>query len=489
MVSTFIRNRRIKQYRILGLYNVKRANWSLKLKNLISLILLIVTTLMVVCIVWLYNQYSYFPSKSDHLELDLLISLDHNTSISNKSIGVNYTQQTLVEQSVKNNTLQRPVHLNKSINNNQHQELIQSLYDAHSQQGQEVQKFQNNTHKGQEVIQRTNSLIRSESIIGHNKTVTASELINKPHFKARGGVIIFYHVAKTGGSTCREWFEWLREKSERKEIAQKIKYKRFGGVGISEKSADGTISGPGGNINHVKVSNECNLDPTYAEINYMNKFVMKRLLNNQYLGTTYLIEIHGANFGLKTLSLQLDRWRKMAEKKHKIFFAFSLVREPISFSSSYFKFYYRGHCDPNKFDFCESDSDLYKDPTEENIVLSTRANRQCFFLNHKSAIEGTHASFYDKCKVSMDDCTEMYSIMRKSLDWIGITENLSSETLPLMQELLQFKAAALDRFRIMKNTGNLFQSLSNKTISKLQSLNSYDQMIYDEVKKDYIYDL
>merc|ERR1712003_599433 len=110
-----------------------------------------------------------------------------------------------------------------------------------------------------------------------------------------------------------------------------------------------------------------------------------------------------------------------------------------------------------------------------------------------SAVEGMHPSFYDKCRVTRDECEGLYEKMKESLDWIGTTERLSFDTMPLLEYLLDLGEAEISRRKKAGNTINkeahttnnttalvknktsklpFEESLSNRTISNLSNITS-----------------
>ena len=132
----------------------------------------------------------------------------------------------------------------------------------------------------------------------------------------------------------------------------------------------------------------------------------------------------------------------------------------------------------------------YKNATEENLLASARLhpNQQCFHLKHMSSVEGMHPSFYNKCRVTIDDCQRIYDTMKGTLDWVGTTEQLSFDTMPLLQYILDckdeksYEVKNIRQYRPFEEQ----KSLSNRTLAMLSNLTSLDQIIFDQVRSDYV---
>ena len=117
-----------------------------------------------------------------------------------------------------------------------------------------------------------------------------------------------------------------------------------------------------------------------------------------------------------------------------------------------------------------------------------------------------HPSFYTKCQVTEDDYKNTYKLMKQNFDWIGTTEKLSLDTIPLLSHILQYNGngstdadgnkgvveneAKLKNNIIVKNFKvskklSFEENLNITTTSKLLNLSSLDQAIYDQVSTDY----
>ena len=194
------------------------------------------------------------------------------------------------------------------------------------------------------------------------------------------------------------------------------------------------------------------------------------------------VEIHGGSPGLEGLVPYIQAWRRLGQNHNKTFFAFTLVREPLAFALSYFKFFH-AEC---SLRWCEHVQ--YKEYSPTNLLLSARAhaNQQCFLLKHLSSIDGMHPSFYKKCRVTKADCNGIYDIMKRNLDWIGTTERMSNDTIPLLLRIVRFSGKPIDVQRKYNEDEHRLESPLNKSEkSELRSLSKYDQAIYDRVTKDY----
>ena len=168
---------------------------------------------------------------------------------------------------------------------------------------------------------------------------------------------------------------------------------------------------------------------------------------------------------------------------NKPFFAFTLVRDPIPHAISYFKMFHvdcrDAWCEQNQFN-----------ATQDGLLMSIVPNRQCFMLKHISSIAGMHPSFYRDCTVSDDDCRELYRIMTHSLDWIGTTESLSQETIPLLSYMLSDEVPGEIDVENVKNkkiaNRSLFENELNDTaMTRLRLAMTQDQLIYNQVKQSY----
>ncbi len=95
--------------------------------------------------------------------------------------------------------------------------------------------------------------------------------------------------------------------------------------------------------------------------------------------------------------------------------------------------------------------------------------------------------------------------MKSTFDWVGTTERLSEDTIPILKHLLDYSANTTsssssddveadlkrqnDPFVVKRekmSQDHPFQYVSNSTISKLSNMTSFDREIFDQVRSDYV---
>jgi len=284
----------------------------------------------------------------------------------------------------------------------------------------------------------------------------------------RGGMIIFYHVAKTGGSTVRSFFQQLSKREP-----STFRYKRYLNFQNRKLRADkhaalnGTCVPPGENKNLL--------------VNTIHLF--RNLIKTEENNIVYLWEIHGGSPGLDALAPHFKNLRLASCEHNKAFFAFTLLREPLSFTKSYFKFFHVT-C---RHRWCEHLQ--FRNATEENMLKSaiSHPNQQCFLLKHTSSIAGMHPSFYDKCRTTKNECDAIYDTIKDTFDWVGTTDRLSVDTLPLLQYLVDKRNESVNvqNKKVAKNLP-FEESLSNRTIAALLLATDLDEILVKRVRSSYL---
>lgn len=297
-----------------------------------------------------------------------------------------------------------------------------------------------------------------------------------PNFE-KGGLVIFYHVAKTGGSTIRAFFK----KKQKRYGRSKFSFSRWKNNPDRNETAK--------EIGNSKFGNETTFikcTPKGAEkdreLERVNSLITPILKSDQSI-ETIMIEIHGESMGLMELSKWIQRWRELCKESGKQFFAFTLLRDPIPFSVSYFK-YFHLNC---TYSWCEQTQ--YEEPSEVNLLDSLIPDRQCFLLTHTSSIGGMHPSFYQKCQVDKERCDDTYKVMKENLDWIGTTERISEDTIPLLSYILNRENNFIEtKSKKVAKELDFEQNMSKNYISKIHSMTENDQFMYDRVRREYSID-
>lgn len=323
--------------------------------------------------------------------------------------------------------------------------------------------------------------IRGRATMGYSYSMMtrtmarAGSSILLPSFVNQTGVVIFYHVAKTGGSTVRNLFQTVVQTGRNHHTYHRYKNP----LNRGRTAANSTHESPSASC----VPGE-RKEKLLRHLDMAVQYVLNSSTTMHQVGLqqqTLLLEIHGGSPGLLELATYLKKWRNLSQLRNKPFFAFTLVREPISYAFSYFKFFHV-NCTRS---WCEHDQ---LDPTEEDAISSAIPNRQCFLLAHLSAIGGMHPSFYNKCSVTKELCNDVYQIMREHLDWVGTTEALSNDSLPLLSHMLTGDSGWVDgvvQNQNVANAASFEQTVRDSTVDRLGSISQYDQNIYTRVQRDY----
>lgn len=201
-------------------------------------------------------------------------------------------------------------------------------------------------------------------------------------------------------------------------------------------------------------------------------------------------------------------------KKKPISFVFTTLRDPLKFYISYFKFFKHPGC---KTRYCSFP--IVQEINEASLLESSIYNHQCFYLyKHYNITTNTRSNYIEYSNLikyhnseALEACRLTHQYMYQYMDYISITETLSSETLPLLFSMLMPRRN-LSRKRQKQRMGRVtFQSvkyqmdrfLSGNTIEHnknsgfdknwvspnglryLRELSSYDQFMYDCAIKNF----
>lgn len=232
------------------------------------------------------------------------------------------------------------------------------------------------------------------------------------------GVILFYHVPKTGGTTIEKLFNTTRVFS----INQFL------------------------NLWDTKV---------------------KSILSRQQQ-ELFFIELHGNIAGIQAWSHHIHLYQSLANIHGTNFFAFTLIREPIAFTVSYFTYFHHPSCEAR---WCEAD--LY-DLTETNLLQAGIHNRQCEIFFHGQRELKKLPSRSDR-SVTRQRCEQVQATLRA--DWyVGTTETMSVDILPKLSEMVFGRQTQTVHKHF--NHGKAHLEIGDAVREQLERNNLYDLELY-----------
>jgi Sulfotransferase family len=295
-----------------------------------------------------------------------------------------------------------------------------------------------------------------------------------PNFE-NGGIMVFYHVYKTGGSTVTGLMSDLAKADEEEEKYFFMRVRKSVPWGIAKMAVK-------------RAANQ-------------NKTVMCEL-HVQYPSKEFptLVE----------LVPTLVKWRAEAERRGVPFFAFTVLREPVAHSISFFNFFHvAGRDDGQAWNPFRTLA-----PTEKNYLKSFQGNRQCHLMDAdangviKSPVAGLRPAAvafrqelpsYESDDVHRDENCR-YRKVRDALfgtmDWVGTTESLQTETLPLLSTILLndpavgWNQTSKKVFSANVRVGTIGikrEGLSESTLAHVERETKLDRWLYEEARERFMF--
>jgi len=280
-------------------------------------------------------------------------------------------------------------------------------------------------------VTRTEAASSQNCLVNHETSSLKLPLFDN------GGVIFFLHIPKTGGTTIRRNLE---------------------------------------NLTRIHYVFGRNYSVYWDEAPKVEEAILHGTQNN----TILFYEIHAKDApSFYRLRKRLHRWRETANRNKVPIFFFSLVRDPLAFSFSHFSFFHVQERNPS-FERCNA--------TEENFRRLSLWNPQCQFLFKGEA--SLRAQEPKNVVIQADECHDIQTNMWSLMDWVGTTERLSNETLPLLGHLLDLPSDfRFDRFKVTKESGVSFgrDNVTNATIDLILEMSALDTMLYNSVRERYTF--
>jgi hypothetical protein len=226
---------------------------------------------------------------------------------------------------------------------------------------------------------------------------------------------------------------------------------------------------------------------------WLSQGMPEYLADDSVVGQVSFIEYHALDRNCPTfLEMSqgiLPEWKRQAKERNIPFFAFAILREPTSMAVSWFNFYRKIPQNPNRFDMIEGEF------SDEVFMEATIANPQCLFLaRNEDAYTKTGQDLRET--LQQEECLQAYEGIRRVMDWVGTTEGMRNETLPLLRDLLSTNPHTQGLIRNLDKRANPStvvngtvkeSDLSDNVKAYIERVTPWDQDLVNRAKIDYLY--
>lgn len=320
-----------------------------------------------------------------------------------------------------------------------------------------------------------------------NNTTEEQEVPELPDF-TYGGIFVYFHLYKTGGTSVNMFFHNLIfEYPEEHNPYHKI---------IME-------------VNREDMTKE-DVDWSIEQVEQSRQIVF------------YNFHVEYPNYQYPTLveaAPVLQQWRAEAEAKGIPFFASTTIREPLGHSLSFFNFF---HVSDDGSYWNPFEGDLQ--PTEANFLKTYVPNRLCHLMYNDAqgilevpkialrneTLNNLTEDLLNRRKeaTSCDAVKVQEALFGGTFDYVGVTEELSTHSLPMFAKLIfgdASLAADAPREKKAQQVVNSFhdydydhnetevvevivlkkEDLSEATKAKIMEESKIDQALYEEARKTF----
>lgn len=181
-----------------------------------------------------------------------------------------------------------------------------------------------------------------------------------------------------------------------------------------------------------------------------------------------------------TVREDMLKWRAMAKVRNIPFFAFTVLREPLSFAVSHFNYYYasRKRGDERYF--------FVEDPTEDDFNRLVLPNPQCLFcVKTEQAYYRAWRENGKSVDVPQEGCAAVYESFKTEFDWVGTTETLSTETFPLIEHVGNVKYKKHSSEKNKSHDKIVKSELKPETVAHVREITRFDLDMYNQAKIDF----
>jgi hypothetical protein len=262
-----------------------------------------------------------------------------------------------------------------------------------------------------------------------------------PSMASSGGLIFFLHIPKTGGTTIRLNLNKLDDR-----------------------------------VQYIFARN-------YSSYQDTAPIVEDIILHGTKDNTIVVYEVHASTSpSFYRIRNRLQRWKETARRNNVPAFFFTVLRESVPFAVSHFSFFHLQKRNPT-FERCNA--------TEENFLRLSLYNPQCQFLFKGEP--SLRAQKPTQTVITFEECYRVQNRMLQIFDWIGSTETLSTETIPLLSRLVGISNNfTWENHRISSDVRDVeyfwLENVSSSALEIINDISTMDIELYRIVTNRYRYE-